>query len=261
MRLRKTLSAIIAFMVVVFAIGCKKENSSNVFVGEYSATKIEFDTKIVTSSSETVDLPAITLKKVSLNLKEGARKDLVTGELSFGDVRGNSYHIEGECSGNEVVFDNFTVTLNDIHTNAGNVNLELVLSCIGTLKFNTLNLVVSYSGEGSITSDGVTKKGNIVEGIFDNVSFVKAIDTNLIIGKWKFVQASEDGVDWENSPAYVYYTFNSDGTVETGLLGTTYIIESNILIMGTGWHLKIISLTNSELIFYDGDSYLKFTKV
>ena len=170
--MKKLMYAAILLLGLSMATSCNKENSKG-FVGKYTADEIKFDTKILTSSSETVDLPVVTVKKVSLEIKEGTEKNLVTGELSFDNVRGGTYHMTGECSGKEVVFDDVTVNLNDIQTANGDVNLNLVLSCVGTLKSETLSLSISYEGTGSITQNGVTKSGEIEDGVVNDVKFTK----------------------------------------------------------------------------------------
>lgn len=170
--MKKLMYAAILLLGLSIATSCNKENSKG-FVGKYTADEIKFDTKILTSSSETVDLPVVTVKNASLEIKEGTEKNLVTGELKFGEVRGGSYHMTGECSGKEVVFDDVTVNLNDIHTASGDVSLNLVLSCVGTLKSETLSLSISYEGTGSITQNGVTKSGEIEDGVVNDVKFTK----------------------------------------------------------------------------------------
>lgn len=170
--MKKLMYAVILLLGLSMMTSCNKENSKG-FVGKYTADEIKFDTKILTSSSEAVDLPVVTVKNVSLEIKEGTEKNLVTGYLKFGEVRGTTYLMRGECSGNEVVFDDVTVSLNDIHTASGDVSLELVLSCAGTLKSKTLSLSISYEGTGSITQNGVTKSGEIEDGVVNGVKFTK----------------------------------------------------------------------------------------
>ena len=170
--MKKLMYAAILLLGLSMMTSCNKENSKG-FVGKYTADEIRFDTKIKTSSSETVDLPVVTMKNVSLEIKEGTEKNLVTGELKFGEVRGTTYRMTGECSGKEVVFDDVTINLNDIHTANGDVNLNLVLSCVGTLKSETLSLSISYEGTGSITQNGVTKSGEIEDGVVNGVKFTK----------------------------------------------------------------------------------------
>jgi len=121
-------------------------------------------------------LPTVTLKDVNLDLKRSGKEN-VTGTFKFGSVRGNSYSVKGECSGDMVVFDEFTVKLYNIHTSDGEVNLDLTLNCVGTLNGNTLKLNVSYDGSGSLTEDGDSVSGDLEDGVV-NVSFTKQGSSN-----------------------------------------------------------------------------------
>ena len=167
----KKVLMILAFVAMVFATGCRKDNPNYEFIGEYRAAEMKFDIRL-----DGFELQAVTLKDVNLDLKRSGKEN-VTGTFKFGSVRGNSYSVKGECSGDMVVFDEFTVKLYNIHTSDGEVNLDLTLNCVGTLNGNTLKLNVSYDGSGSLTEDGDSVSGDLEDGVV-NVSFTKQGSSN-----------------------------------------------------------------------------------
>lgn len=97
--------------------------------------------------------------------------------------------------------------------------------------------------------------------------FCSCSKESQLVGKWKLVEESYDGVNWyESMFAGATFEFNSDGTYEAmGFVGT-YSVDGDYLIMD-GERIEIIKLTNSELIFfYEGDEdtngyYEKYVKL
>lgn len=93
---------------------------------------------------------------------------------------------------------------------------------------------------------------------------------DLIIGRWKLVQESSDGVNWHKASLEgVVYNFKTDGTLEFLGMSVPYTIDGTTLVIGTtsvinGNTLTIISLTSSELITRreSGEhTYAKFIKL
>ena len=157
----------LAFVAMVFATGCRKDNPNYDFIGEYRAAEMKFDIRL-----DGFELQAVTLKDVTLELKRSGKEN-VTGTFKYGSVRGNSYSVKGECSGNMVVLDEFAINL----AREG-LTLDMTLNCVGTLNGNTLNFSVSYSGTGSLpVSGGATLSGDLDDGVV-NVSFAKQGSSN-----------------------------------------------------------------------------------
>ncbi len=165
-------------VVAVFAAGCRKDNPNYEFIGEYHASEMKFDIRFDVFSQ------VVTLKDVTLDLKRSGKEN-VTGTFKFGSVRGNSYSVKGVCWDDNVVFDEFTVDLDDIKftidvegfCTSFDINLELTLNCIGTLNGRVMNMEVYYSGFGSTTENGVTNHVDFDDGI-TNVSFTKQGNNN-----------------------------------------------------------------------------------
>lgn len=87
---------------------------------------------------------------------------------------------------------------------------------------------------------------------------------DLIIGRWKIVQESSDGVNWHKASLEgVVYNFKTDGTIEALGMSVPYTIDGNTLVVN-GRTFTIISLTSSELIIRkeSGDhTYAKYIKL
>lgn len=87
---------------------------------------------------------------------------------------------------------------------------------------------------------------------------------DLIIGRWKLVQESSDGVNWHKASLEgVVYNYKTDGTCEALGMSVPYTIDGTTLVVN-GNTLTIISLTSSELITreeYDEHTYGKFIKL
>ena len=87
---------------------------------------------------------------------------------------------------------------------------------------------------------------------------------DLIIGRWKIVQESSDGVNWHKASLEgVVYNFKTDGTLEALGMSVPYTIDGTTLVCN-GRTYTIISLTSSELIIREesGDhTYAKFIKL
>ena len=72
---------------------------------------------------------------------------------------------------------------------------------------------------------------------------------DLIVGKWKIIESSEDGVSWrESMMTGLVYEFFSNGTVSCMGLSTNYSIKGNTMILD-GDNYEIIKLTKSEFIW------------
>ena len=87
---------------------------------------------------------------------------------------------------------------------------------------------------------------------------------DLIIGRWKIVQESSDGVNWHKASwEGVVYNFKTDGTLEGLGISVPYTIDGTTLVCN-GNTFTIISLTSSELIIRkeSGDhTYAKYIKL
>lgn len=83
---------------------------------------------------------------------------------------------------------------------------------------------------------------------------------DLIVGKWKIIESSNDGVNWRESiMSGLVYDFSSNGTVSCMGFSTKYSIKGNTMILD-GDNYEIIKLTKSELI-WKTETYTKLKKL
>ena len=93
-----------------------------------------------------------------------------------------------------------------------------------------------------------------------------------IVGKWKLIEDSRDGVHWnkvDEVESLIVISFSSDGTASVLGFVVPYSVNGSTLIVN-GEKSEIVKLTNSELILksdeydeYDEDDfqYQKFTRI